>query len=159
MIQVNSNSPHTSDIKLLLARHFRGLWLYAGICTELEEIARDFAAQDGWPDGWLAIRDTIHFNLKDMPPQFAKRTRALEIMLRPVDLKQKIRAYVLSNKQGYFDITDIELDDDSDTAYAQAWDRVNKIVEDLGEEVEGGGGSSEAVESEDQSEDEDEDED
>jgi len=135
MTQVNSNSPHKFDIKLLLAQNFRGLWVNAGICTELEEIARDFSVQGGWPDGWLAIRETIHFDLQRMVPEFAKRTRILEIMLRPIDLEQKIRAYVLSNNQGYFDITDIELDSDSDTAYAQAWDRVNKIVEDLGKEI------------------------
>lgn len=133
--QVNSNSPHTPDIKLLLARHFRGLWVHAGICTELEEIVRDFAAQDGWPDGWLAIRDTIHFDLKRMSPEFAKHTRALEIGLRPVGLEQRMRAYVLSSKQGHFDITDIELDGDSNTAYEKAWERINKVVEDLGEEA------------------------
>ena len=135
MTQVNSNSPHKFYIKLLLAQNFRGLWVNAGICTELEEIARDFSVQCGWPNGWLTIRETIHFDLQRMVPEFAKRTRDLEIMLRPVDLEQKVRAYVLSNNQGYFDITDIELDGDSDTAYAQAWDRVNKIVEDLGEKV------------------------
>lgn len=135
LTQVNSNSPHTPDIKLLLAQHFRGLWIKARICTELEKLAKDFAAENGWPIGWLAIRKTIHFDLQKMPLEFAKRTRDLEIMLRPVGLEQKIRAYVLSNNQGYFDITDIELDGDSDTAYAQAWEHVNKILEDLGEEV------------------------
>lgn len=134
MTQVNSSSPHTSDIKLLLARHFRGLWVNAGICNELEKIARDFATQDSWPDGWLAIRETIHFDLQKMSPEFAKRTLNLEIMLRPVKLEQKIRAYVL-NKRGYFDITDIELDSESDAAYMQAWERANKVVEDLGEEA------------------------
>jgi hypothetical protein len=130
--QVDSNSPHTPEIKLRLARHFRGLWVHAGICTELEEVVKDFAAQDGWPDGWLAIRDTIHFNLERMSPEFAKRTRGLEIMLRPVGLEQKIRAYVLSNKQC---ITNIELDGDSNAAYESAWERVNKVVEDLGKEA------------------------
>ncbi|WP_292992949.1 hypothetical protein [Nitrosomonas sp.] len=132
--QANSNSLYTSDIKQLLAQHFGELWAYARICNELEKIAKDFATQDGWPDGWLAIRKTIHFDLQKMSPEFAKRTLDLEIMLRPVKLEQKIRAYVL-NKQGYFDITDIELDGDSDTAHMQAWERVNKVVEDLGKET------------------------
>lgn len=135
MTYVNSNSSYTLDIKQLLAQHFRGLWINAGICTELEKLTKDFAADNGWPDGWLAIRKTIHFDLQKMSPEFAKRTRDLEIMLRLVGLEQRIRAYVLSKNQGYFDITDIELDGDSDTSYKQAWKRANKIVEDLGEEV------------------------
>ncbi|HQV89263.1 MAG TPA: hypothetical protein PKY67_03730 [Nitrosomonas sp.] len=132
--QANSNSLYTSDIKQLLAQHFGELWINAGICAELEETARALAAQGGWPDGWLAIRQTIHFDLQKRTPEFAERTRELEAMLRPIDLEQKIRAYVL-NKQRHFDITDIELNGDSDTAYTQAWEHVNKIVEDLGEKV------------------------
>ncbi|QOJ21196.1 MAG: hypothetical protein HRU77_11165 [Gammaproteobacteria bacterium] len=135
MTYVNSNSSHTPDIKQLFAQYFRGLWVNAGVCTELEELAKDFAAKEGWPDGWLAIREIIHFDLTRMSPQFAQRTRALEIMLRPKDdLEQKTRAYVLSNKQGYFCIADTE-PVGNDTSHEQAWERANKIVEDLGEEV------------------------
>lgn len=133
--QVDANSPHSPDIKLILARHFRGLWLHAGICSELEKVVRDFAAQGGWPDGWLAICDTIHFDLKKMHIDFANRTRALEKELRPVNLEQKIRSYVLSNKQGHFDIVDIELNGDSNANYEQTWVRANRLVEDLGVEA------------------------
>ena len=131
--QVDANSPHAPDIKLMISRHFRGLWLHAGICNELEELVRDFAAQGGWPDGWLAICDTIHFDLKKMHADFANRTRTLENELRPISLEQKIRSYVLSNKQGHFDIVGSELDGDED--YEQAWVRANRLIEALGVEA------------------------
>ncbi|MER0169324.1 MAG: hypothetical protein DU489_01675 [Nitrosomonas sp.] len=132
MTYANSNSSHTPDIKQLFAQYFRGLWVNADVCTEIEELAKDFAAKEGWPDGWLAIREIIHLDLTRVSPQFAQRTRALEIMLRPKDdLEQKTRAYVLSNKKGHFCIVDTEpVGDDT-----QAWKLANKIVEDLGEEV------------------------
>lgn len=129
-VQVDSNSPHSPDIKLMLGQHFRGLWVHAGICTELEEIVREFVAQDVWPAGWHGIRDTIYFDIKRMSPEFALRTRALEVLLRPDDLEQKIRAYLLSG-DGHSHLTDHDLDDDSSTAIALAQERLNEIIEEL----------------------------
>ena len=127
---------YTLNIKTMLARHFRGLWTRAGICTDLEELARYFFAQDGWADGWLAIRQTISFDLNSMSPEFAERTRALELELRPQGLEWKIRAYVLSGNHNYFDLIDTELGvDDSNAAYERASERINKIVEGLAVEA------------------------
>ena len=133
--QVNLNGPLASEIKQLLAQHFRGLWIHAGIFTELEEIITDFSAHDGWPEGWLGIRSVIYFDIKKMTPELTKRTRALELKLRPVRLVQKIQAYVLSNKHGrHIDISDIELDGDTDTAHEHATERISNMVEELGAE-------------------------
>lgn len=131
--QVDSNSPHSQSIKLMFARHFRGLWIKAGICTELEEIVKVFAAHDGWPAGWHSILDTIGFDTKRMSPKFAERTRALEVLLRPDDLEKKIRAYLLSG-EGHSYLNDHDLDDDSGTAVQLAQERLNKIIEDLAEQ-------------------------
>lgn len=134
--QVLSGSPHAPKIKTMIARHFRSLWLHAGICTELEEIVKAFATQDGWPDGWLALLETIHYDINKMAPEFAARTRALEAVLRPQGLEQKVRAYVLSQRHGHFDMIDSEVGvDDSSEAYGQAWERINKTVEGLAAEV------------------------
>lgn len=131
-----SESRYTPIIKTMLAQHFRGLWTHAGICTDLEELARSFFAQDGWADGWLAIRQTISFDLKSMSPEFAERTRALELELRPQGLEWKIRAYVLSGNHNFFDLIDTELGvDDSNAAYERASERINKVVEDLAAEA------------------------
>ncbi len=134
--QVATNSPHAHKIKAIIARHFRGLWTHSGICAELENIVGVYSAQDGWPDGWLALRQTIQFDIDEMPPEFAARTRALESALRPQGLVQKIQAYVLSKSHGHFDLIDTEVgSDDSNSAYEQASARVYKTVEDLGVEA------------------------
>jgi len=134
--QVDANSPHAHKIKTILARHFSSLWVHAGICAEMEELARDLSLQDGWADGWLALRHTIRFYIDRMSPEFAARTRALEFELRPHGLAQKIQAYVLSKSHGHFDLIDAEVGrDDSISAYEQASARVYKAVEDLGREA------------------------
>ena len=129
--QVDSNSPHSPTIKLLFARHFRALWVHAGICTELEEVVREFAAQDGWPEGWHCICDTIYFDTKIMSSEFAERTRSLEVLLRPDSLEQKIRAYLLTG-DGHSHLTGYEIDD-SDTAIELAQEHLNNFVERLAE--------------------------
>lgn len=134
--QVAANSPHAYKIKTILARHFRALWTDSGICAEMENVVRVFSAQDGWPDGWLALRQTIRFDIDRMSPEFATRTRALESGLRPQGLTQKIQAYVLSNSHNHFDLIDSEVGiDDSDSAYEQASARMYKAVEELGAEA------------------------
>ncbi|MBI5430115.1 MAG: hypothetical protein HY938_06615 [Nitrosomonadales bacterium] len=134
--QVAANSAHAHKIKTMLAQHFRGLWSHSGICTELEDMVRDFSAQDGWPDGWLVLRQTIRFDIDKMSSEFAARTRALESGLRPQGLAQKIQAYVLSKSHGHFDLIDTEVgSDDSNSAYESASARVYKTVEDLGGEA------------------------
>lgn len=134
--QVVASSPHADKIKSMLAQHFRGLWVHSGICAEMEDIVRDFSAQDGWPDGWIALRNTIRFDVDRMSPEFATRTRALESELRPQGLTQKIQAYVLSKGHNYFDLIDAEAgSDDSSSAHEQAAAKLSKAVEELGFEA------------------------
>ncbi len=134
--QVAAKSPHAHKIKTILARHFRVLWTHSGICAEMENVVRVFSAPDGWPDGWLALRETIQFDICKMSPEFATRTRALESGLRPQGLVQKIQAYVLSNSHHHFDLIDTETGgDDSNLAYEQATARIYKVVEELGVEA------------------------
>lgn len=45
--------------RAMLARHFRGLWMHAGIQDELVSLAKRFAKNEGWSAGWIAVRMTI----------------------------------------------------------------------------------------------------
>ncbi|MDD2700595.1 MAG: hypothetical protein PHH36_05090 [Sideroxydans sp.] len=134
--QVVANSLHAHKIKTILARHFRVLWSHSGICAEMENVVRVFSSQDGWPDGWLALRETIQFDINMMSSDFAARTRELESKLRPQGLAQKIQAYVLSDSYLPFDLIDMETGgDDSNLAIEQATTRTYKAVEELGIEA------------------------
>ena len=84
---------------------------------DLERMARELAAQDGWSDGWIAIRRTIRFGVDHMLPELAQRLRRLEAELRPRDLIQKIHAYVLSRTYHLLDIADAETDDDNNSGH------------------------------------------
>lgn len=129
-----STSPHQPRVRTTLARRFRALWTRAGVADELKRLAKELAAQDGWPDGWIAIRMTIRFDADRMPPALAQLLRDLEAELRPRDLAQKVRAYVLSRTHSHLDLADGE-EGDSASGVQAAWERVNKIVEELGQEV------------------------
>lgn len=130
-----STFPYCTQVRTKVAQRFRGLWARAGIYDDLERLAKDLAARDGWPDGWIAIRKTIHFNINSMPPKAAERLRFLESELRPRDLAQKVHAYVLSSTFDHLDVADGETEGETVTAHSEAWERISRIVEVLGREV------------------------
>lgn len=117
-----------------MARHFRDLWSRAGVPAELEQLVKQLAAQDGWPDGWIAIRTTIRQDVEHMPVEYASRLRLLEMEVRPRDLIQKVRAYVLSRVHSYLDVVTSEPAQDGELAL-EAAERLNHIVEELGREA------------------------
>lgn len=131
---VFSESPLGSRVKEIIAKSFRGLWVKAFIYDELENLVKDLAAQDGWPDGWIAVRTTIRFHINRMPPAAASRLRLLELELYPNELTQKVRAYVMS-RFDYLTLLDGEADKNNTEAYQSAWDRFCQIVKELGKEV------------------------
>lgn len=131
-----STSPHAMEVQGMLARHFRSLWMRAGISHDLESLAKTFADHGGWSDGWIAIRSTIGFDKDRMPPEVLERLRSLESCLRPQDLIEKVHAYVLSRTFGHWDIVDGEEGAiDTPESNSSAWGRFNQIVEELGKEV------------------------
>ncbi len=130
-----STSPYREKARSVFARHFRALWMRAEIPDDLECLAKELAAQDGWSDGWIALRRIIRFEDDHMLPELAQRLRRLESKLRPHDLIPKIHAYVLSRTYHFLDIADAEMDNDSHSDHQKAWEKVNQIVEELGRET------------------------
>lgn len=130
-----STSPYREKVKSILARRFRALWMKAGIHDDIKSLARELAAQDGWADGWIALRMIIRFDIDRMVPELAQQLRNLEADLRPRDLTHKIHAYVLSKTHHHLDIADVETDDDSGSGHQKAWEKVNQIVEELGRQT------------------------
>lgn len=129
-----SASPLGPRVKEIIAKSFRGLWVKAFIYDQLENLVKDLAAQDGWSDGWIAIRTTIRFHINRMPPAAASRLRLLELELHPNELAQKVRAYVMS-RFDHLTLLDGEADRNNNESHQRAWDRFCQIVEDLGKEV------------------------
>lgn len=86
----------SSDARSLLGANFRGLWINAGMYEALTNAARDLTDIDGWPDGWIGIRNTLHWDKEQLKGLSLVQLKALEKELAPRDLLTKIQAKVLS---------------------------------------------------------------
>jgi hypothetical protein len=100
-----------SRARIVLAHAFRGLWPweYAGICDILIDAAKRFHAIDGWAEGWLAVRETLRYDAKELPPSSIEKLKKLEKMLVPSGLLEKIRASVLARGHFAYDFEDADI--------------------------------------------------
>lgn len=96
-----------ADARAILGGAFRGLWGDARMEEALTGAARELTPIDGWPDGWIGIRNTLQWDKKHIDPASLDRLKALEKEIAPRDLQAKIQAKVLS--RGAFGV---DLDDD-----------------------------------------------
>jgi hypothetical protein len=116
-------------VRDLMARHFRSLWAVAGMADALEAAATPLL-DAGWEKGWLAIRQTIRFDGKGLPPAIRARLEGLEERARPKTLVGRVKAIVLNGYAAGVDFADGET---ASTAY----ERTDERARELGELVAG----------------------
>ncbi len=119
------------ELRDLLAQKFRDLWTSAHMHDQLEWLARRFAADGFWREGWVACRQTLHFDRDRLPSEAKARLSALEADLRPSNLPERVRAVVLGDRTGGLDLEDIEVDGDP----VRAAERLEAIARALGSDV------------------------
>ena len=95
-----------SDVRLstqargLLADELQGLWRYPGLRTTLAELAEILNDQRPWLEGWKAVQEIKHYNDRkadsETTPHDNELLDELDEMLKPQELSDEIRAYVLS---------------------------------------------------------------
>jgi hypothetical protein len=127
-----SNKTVSRDVRAILAEQFRGLWSAARMHDDLERVCRRIADTGFWPEGWIAVRQTIHYDSSGMPPEISARLAALEGVLRPQALPDKVRSIVLSDAVIYVG-TESKDDDTEDISIRSA--RMEGIARDLGRQV------------------------
>jgi hypothetical protein len=93
-----SNAPASPGVRDVVAHRFRSLWSDAGMFDDLERVARRISRIGFWCEGWLAVRQTIHYDATRFPQEIADRLAALETDLRPASLVEKVRSIVLSDE-------------------------------------------------------------
>lgn len=100
-----------SRARIVLAHAFRGLWPWehAGIFDILIDAAKRFHATDGWVEGWLAVRETLRYDAKKLPPSSIEKLKKLEKMLAPSGLVERIRACVLARGHFAYDFADEDI--------------------------------------------------
>jgi hypothetical protein len=132
---VLSDHPRRGEILHILADKFRGIWSKTDAVEPLETMIRSVNEKGYWPEGWLAVLNTIRHNADDMSPAHLSRLRAVEELLRPRDLLQKARAYVFSEPWGSLDVASGEQKEVGGNDISAALSRVLVIVKDLGREI------------------------
>lgn len=114
-------TPLSTDARALLGCSFRGLWGDARMCHALTDAAREFAAVDGWPDGWIGIRNTLHWDKEHLDSASMEQLKNLEKELAPRDLLAKINAKVFSRGAFGADLDDECEHDESEPKSSAAW--------------------------------------
>jgi hypothetical protein len=109
-----SDSPVAAAVQKAIANEFRALWSNSGQSDALDRIARAIAAKNFWRDGWLAARSARIFDGKDLPPALLAQLVALEEVLRPKDLVNKVRGLVIGTGGGHLELDEPEDLDDQD---------------------------------------------
>lgn len=99
-----SDQKKIASCKRILCRHFRGLWTFAGCFDALEKITKEHARSGAWPDLWISIKNTIHFDGKRHTPELLDRLRALEKYTAPSDPYSEMEAYVLTSTWDHADV-------------------------------------------------------
>jgi hypothetical protein len=127
-----SQQPIAHEVRDITTNNFRSLWSTAGMYDELERIFHNISGKGFWPEGWIAIRQTIHYDSSGFSPEVSARLASLEVDLRPKDLLQKVRSIVLSENVLYAG-TDSTVD--SATGAQKTWDQVENMAQDLGRSV------------------------
>ena len=119
-----------SELRDVLARNFRGL-ASAHMLDELEKLARRFATDGFWREGWAACRQTMHYSKDRLPPEVLSRLSALEGDLRPSNLSEKVRAVVLIDRSSGLDLEDMIIEGTP----TNSTERLEAIARELGSAV------------------------
>jgi hypothetical protein len=122
-----------SELRSLLARNFRGLWVSAGVIDKLEDLARGFAADEFWLGGWAACRQTKRYDDDRLSPEGSSRLAVLEAELRPSKLPERVRAVVLGDRSAGIYLDDVDPDGDITSELK----RIEALARELGALVAG----------------------
>lgn len=132
-----SEEPSAAPVRKAIGREFRGLWTNAAQTDGLERIARAIAAKSFWREGWIGVRQTRIYAGKGLAPEGLARLVALEELLRPKDLIDKVRGVVLGSGNSSIELDETNEAEGSERNVAAAMTRLAQTVESLGRDVAG----------------------
>ncbi len=93
-----SSCPSANEVGDVLAASFRSLWR-SGAEDALEDAAGALFAK-GWEKGWIAVRQTLGFDGKELSGESRRRLERLEADGVPKSLIARIRTFVLNYRHG-----------------------------------------------------------
>ena len=128
-----SDSTEGELVRTTIAHEFRGLWTDSGQVDRVERLSRAIGAKQFWREGWISARQTRIYDGKRLSADVLARLSALEEILRPKDLFNRVRGLVLGSHAGRFDVDGY--DDVEERDYAAASARAAAAAEQLGRDV------------------------
>jgi hypothetical protein len=130
----HADGPSASLARTALALAFAGLWGVNCVAGELERVCRRITVTRFWPEGWLAIKQTLNFDGMAMQAESRDRLVTLEAALRPRNLEQRVRSVVFSSCSG----ADFEhCGEGGPSDFTQRIARVQAIAQELGRDIAG----------------------
>ena len=130
-VLAKSQTPVALEARSLIANSIRGLWGDEVMNASLTEIARELRDVDGWPEGWIAVRNALYWD-KDLHENWLlDQLRALEGMLAPRNLSEQIHFKVLT--RGLFSADDFDNEELAALSYSQREEQVSREARTLGE--------------------------
>ena len=137
----NCESGKLSDFtRELIAEQYRDLWRYRVLRPELAKIARALNEHSPWLAGWKAVRSIkhLHYRGKKQPDEAhgLDLLNELDELLKPRDLVDEIRTYVLTSVHMQIRLDD-EFDFDDLDRISASLQRTTARAFDLGETVAG----------------------
>jgi hypothetical protein len=126
-----SGSPQRGTARHTVAEHFRSLWCFGCVFDQLEEAVLAIGTQEHWPEGWLAVRETLALDRERMEPGLIARLASMEERLAPAGLRDRLRSYVLTEAYKIAETACWE----TDAQYSQAHAAVVDEARGLGQEA------------------------
>lgn len=121
------------ESRKLIAHSIRHLWHYPNCRDLLDQVSRDFCMQSPWIEGWIAFRETLRFDGKEMPEDIRSRLKQIIGRMEPTDLLSRARAIVLNRQNGNWDVYDEEPDEGGSAL--SSWERAEQMAENIGFEL------------------------
>jgi len=127
-----SSDPNGPAARLALADHLRCLWSQEGLYEELEQVCRAVGQRQFWREGWIAVKQTIYYDTNRLSRGVLSRLNALEELLRPKDLAERVRAIALNDRLRGMELSDVPYGDPHQTEHYLLAD---STAETLGRDV------------------------
>ena len=126
-----SDLPQRGTARHMIAEHFRSLWCFGYVFDQLEEAVLAIGTQEHWPEGWLAVWETLGLDRERMEPGLIARLESMKERLAPAGLRDRLRSYVLTPAheiayRAYWE---------TDTPHEQAYEAVVDEARRLGQEA------------------------
>jgi hypothetical protein len=120
------------EVRHAVARRFTPLALWTGAIDDVVVLARQFAANGRWVEGWRRAKAASRAAAKVQREPEAARLGELAEALRPADLEDRVVAYVFDDE---FALLEPEPDEDAIASVGRARERLEEIRAELGREL------------------------